>query len=150
MTTPILVSSFYDRVWNQGDRSALDDLVTDDFRFQGSLGPAIEGRDAFWQVVTMVRGALSGYHCAVLDCVSEDARSFARMAFSGTHTGPFRGYAPTGLGVKWHGAALFQFEGTRIREIWVLSDTAALDAALAANERAAAEGMLPHAQARSE
>ncbi|MFM9936782.1 MAG: ester cyclase [Novosphingobium sp.] len=133
MTVHPLVSSFYDRVWNTGDRLALDALVTDDFRFQGSLGPAIVGRDAFWQIVTMVRTAMSGYTCAILACVSEEAQAFAKMQFSGTHVGPFRSYQPSGLSVAWAGAALFQFDGGRIREIWVLSDTAALDAALAAN-----------------
>lgn len=136
MTTHPLVSSFYERVWNSGDRAALDELVTDDFRFQGSLGPAIVGRDAFWQIVTMVRTALSGYHCAIEACVSEETQAFARMRFSGTHVGPFRGFAPTGQNVDWAGAALFQLEGLRIREIWVLSDTTALDAALAANAAA--------------
>jgi hypothetical protein len=48
MTTHPLVSAFYGRVWNAGERAALDDLVTDDFRFQGSLGAAVIGRDAFW------------------------------------------------------------------------------------------------------
>lgn len=133
MTTHPLVSRFYDRVWNGGDRSALDELVTDDFRFQGSLGPAILGRDAFWQIVTTVRSAMSGYHCAILACVSEETQAFAKMKFSGTHVGAFRTYQPSGLEVAWHGAAHFQFGGDRIRELWVLSDTAALDAMLAAN-----------------
>jgi steroid delta-isomerase-like uncharacterized protein len=136
MTTHPLVSSFYDRVWNSGDRSALDELVTDDFRFQGSLGPAIIGRDAFWQIVTTVRSALSGYHCEILVCVSEESQAFAKMKFSGTHVGPFRNYPPSGLDIAWHGAALFKFEGGRIREIWVLSDTTALDAALGVNASA--------------
>jgi hypothetical protein len=137
MTTHPLVGRFYARVWNAGDRAALDELVTDDFRFQGSLGQAIVGRDAFWQIVTMVRTALSGYHCEILDCVSEEAKAFARMQFSGTHVGPFRNFAPTGLGLSWAGAALFQFDGEHIRKIWVLSDTTALDAALAANAASA-------------
>ncbi|MBX9664971.1 ester cyclase [Novosphingobium sp.] len=140
MTTHPLVSSFYDRVWNSGDRAALDDLVTNDFRFQGSLGAPIVGRDAFWQIVTMVRTALSGYHCAIEACVSEEDQAFARMTFSGTHTGPFRGFAPSGRQVSWAGAALFGFEGGRIGEIWVLSDTAALDAILAANAEAESAG----------
>jgi predicted ester cyclase len=140
MTTHTLVSSFYERVWNAGDRAALGELISDDFRFEGSLGPAIVGRDAFWQIVIAVRAAFSGYHCAILACVSEDKQAFAKMKFSGTHAGPFRNHAPTGLGVAWHGAALFQFEGDRIREVWVLSETAALDAALAANAGSAAQG----------
>jgi steroid delta-isomerase-like uncharacterized protein len=127
-----LVNAFYDRVWNTGERAALDQLVTDDFAFQGSLGPAIVGRDSFWQIVTMVRGALSEYHCTVVTCVSDDAKAFARMRFAGIHTGSFRGHAPSGRRVEWQGAALFQFEAQRIHSLWVISDTAALDAALRA------------------
>jgi predicted ester cyclase len=84
----------------------------------------------------MVRTALSGYHCAIEACVSEETQAFAKMRFSGAHVGPFRGFAPTGLELAWAGAALFQFDGSSIREIWVLSDTTALDAALGANASA--------------
>ena len=131
MATHPLVSAFYARVWNAGERSALDDLVTDDFHFQGSLGAPVIGRDAFWGMVSFVRGALSDYHCTIVDCVSEGDRAFARMRFAGTHTGPFRGHEPSGRRVEWQGAALFTFTGERISALWVLSDTAALDAALA-------------------
>jgi hypothetical protein len=48
MTVHKLVSEFYGRVWNAGDRAALDDLLSDGFTFQGSLGPEVAGRDAFW------------------------------------------------------------------------------------------------------
>lgn len=130
MTTHPLVSTFYARVWNAGERAALNDLVTEDFRFQGSLGAAVIGRDAFWGMVSFVRGALSDYHCTIVDCVTEGDRAFARMRFAGTHTGAFRGVEPSGRRVEWQGAALFDFTGERISELWVLSDTAALDAAL--------------------
>jgi predicted ester cyclase len=141
LTIHKLVSDFYSRVWNTGDRSALDDLLSDSFTFQGSLGPEVAGREAFWQIVSSVRAALSDYHCEILECVSDDTRAFAKMKFSGQHTGPFRGHAPTGLMAAWHGAALFHFDGNRIGKIWVLSDTAALDAMLAANAEAARGGL---------
>ncbi|WP_298173131.1 ester cyclase [Novosphingobium sp.] len=131
MSTHPLVSAFYARVWNAGERTALDELVTDDFHFQGSLGAPVIGRDAFWGMVSFVRGALSDYHCTIVDCVSEGERAFARMRFAGTHIGPFRGHEPRGKRVEWQGAALFTFTGDRIAALWVLSDTAALDAALA-------------------
>lgn len=134
MSTHSLVSAFYGRVWNAGERGALDDLVTDDFHFQGSLGAPVIGRDAFWGMVSFVRGALSDYHCTIVDCVTEEGKAFARMRFAGTHTGPFRGVEPTGRRVEWQGAALFEFAGDRISALWVLSDTAALDAALARAE----------------
>jgi len=131
MTVHHLVSSFYGRVWNAGERAALDDLVTDDFRFQGSLGAPVIGRDAFWGMVSFVRGALSDYNCTIVTCVSEGDQAFARMRFAGTHSAAFRGHEPSGRRVEWQGAALFDFAGERIAALWVLSDTAALDAALA-------------------
>ena len=55
------------------------------------------------------------------------------MQFSGTHSGPFLGHAPTGKRVSWQGAALFTFRGGRIAELWVLGDLAALEAQLREN-----------------
>jgi predicted ester cyclase len=133
MTIHKLVGEFYTRIWNAGDRSAVEELLSNGFKFRGSLGPEIVGRDRFWEIVTGVRSALSNYHCEILDCVSEGSRAFAKMKFSGRHTATFRGHQPSGLIVAWHGAALFQFEGDRIGELWVLSDTAALDAMLLSN-----------------
>jgi len=43
MTVHKLVSEFYARVWNPGERAALDDLLSDGFTFQGSLGPEVAG-----------------------------------------------------------------------------------------------------------
>ena len=60
-----------------------------------------------------------------------DDRAFARMRFSGRHTAPFRGFAPTGREVSWAGAALFRFADEVIAEIWVLGDLAGLDTLLA-------------------
>jgi hypothetical protein len=54
MTIHKLVSEFYGRVWNAGDRAALDELLSGTFTFQGSLGPEVAGREAFWQIVSSV------------------------------------------------------------------------------------------------
>jgi predicted ester cyclase len=69
--------------------------------------------------------------------VVEGERAFARMRFSGRHTGPFLGFAPTGAELAWAGAALFDTEDGRIRSLWVLGDLAGLTAQL---ERQAAGG----------
>ena len=65
------------------------------------------------------------------ECVAEGDRAFARMRFSGRHTAPLRGFAPSGREVPWAGAALFRFAGGVIAEAWVLGDLAGLDAHLA-------------------
>ncbi len=135
MSTPPLVRAFYERIWNAGELEAIAELLSEDVVFRGSLGTEVRGRQEFAKYVQSVRGALSDYHCAILECVSEDAQAFARMRFSGMHTGQFRQFAPTGLPVHWSGAALFRFETERIAALWVLGDLAGLDRLLEHNER---------------
>ena len=140
MTTPTLVADFYQRIWNAADRSALDQLLSADFVFRGSLGPELRGHVPFWDYVCNVRSALADYRCEILECVAEQHLAFAKMRFSGMHVANFRGYRPSGLPVHWHGAALFRFERDRIRELWVLGDLAGLDELLRSN---AGEKMAP-------
>jgi predicted ester cyclase len=133
MTTPHLVSIFYQRIWNLGSQSAVDEILSEDFVFRGSLGAEMRGRARFWDYVCGVRSALDDYRCDVLECVSEGSLAFAKMGFGGIHVGTFRGHRPSGLPVRWHGAALFRFENERIGELWVLGDLAGLDAMLNSN-----------------
>jgi steroid delta-isomerase-like uncharacterized protein len=134
MSTPWLVERFYAQIWNSGDMSAVSRLLAEDFSFRGSLGTELRGREAFVDYVLAVRAPLASYRCEILDCVTEGGRAFARMRFSGLHTGPFRGYAATGKPVHWMGAALFRFENQAIVEVWVLGDLAGLDALLKDND----------------
>jgi steroid delta-isomerase-like uncharacterized protein len=130
MSTPCLVQAFYERIWNAGEPDAASELLTPDFSFRGSLGDERRGQLAFMDYVRSVRAALSDYRCEILDCVAEDDRAFARMRFSGHHTGSFRGFPPTGREVHWLGAALFRFDSQAIAELWVLGDLSGLDARL--------------------
>ena len=136
MSTPQLVEAFYSRIWNRGDLVATSDLLSNDFRFRGSLGSELRGTAAFEEYVRSVRGALSNYHCEILDCVAEQNKAFAKMRFSGIHVGSFRGFDPTGKPLHWLGAALFTLELDRISELWVLGDLVGLDNALEENARA--------------
>jgi predicted ester cyclase len=133
VSTPSIVKTFYSRIWNQGDLAASADLLAIDFRFRGSLGPELRGRDSFGEYVGLVRGALADFNCEILDCVTEQNKAFAKMCFSGVHVAEFRGHQPTGKPVRWLGAALFRLEGELISELWVLGDLVSLDADLKAN-----------------
>lgn len=135
MSTPKLVSEFYERLWRLGDCSALLDVLHQDVVFRGSLGLELKGADAFWGYLSEVKSALADYRCDVVDCVAEGDAAFARMRFSGVHVGVFRGYAPSGNAVYWSGAAHFIFREGRIAQIWVLGDLAGLDALLRENEK---------------
>ena len=131
-----LVASFYADIWNRGDLSVIPVLLREDFTFRGSLGAERRGHAGLAAYVALVRGALTEYRCDILDLVAEDGKAFARMRFSGVHSGDFLGHAPTGRRVEWMGAALFT-TGTdgRVCDLWVLGDTQALTTQLEANAR---------------
>lgn len=82
----------------------------------------------------MVRTALADYRCDILESMIEKGqRAFAKMRFSGSHVGQFRGYAPTGKPVQWVAATLFHVNETCIVDLWMLCDLISLDALLKEN-----------------
>ena len=121
-----VVRSFYAEIWNRGELEAAKRLCHSELTFRGSLGQVRRGRAEFLEYVSYVRGALNEYECDIQETVVEGDRVFARMLFSGTHTGMFEDFPPTGARVRWHGAALFTLEQDRIRDLWVLGDVQAL------------------------
>lgn len=133
MSTPWVVTAFYEQIWNAGVLDAAARVLTVDFRFRGSLGSELQGQPAFLDYVRSVRAALAEYRCEIVACVAEEERAFARMRFSGRHVGPLLGHAATGKLVQWEGAALFEFRGGAIATLWVLGDLAGLKSMLEAN-----------------
>ena len=117
-----LVRRFYRAVWNAHDRSATAELLTEDFRFRGSLGRESMGLQAFAKYVDSVHESLGDYRCEIEELVSEGERGFARMTFSGIHRGLLLGHPPTGKRVSWAGAALFHARGRKLESLWVLGD----------------------------
>lgn len=128
------VERFYEKIWNDRDKSAIPAVLHRDLTFCGSLGEQRRGHDEFAAYVEMVHAALDDYRCIIEDLVVEPPKAFARMTFQGTHAHEFLGYAPTGKPVRWAGAALFTFEGEKISDVWVLGDLKGLESVLKQNE----------------
>ena len=122
MTPRRLVTRFYEEVWNRASTVAIPELFHADCVFRGSLGAERRGHEGLSAYVREVTGALGGYRCDIEALVVEDERAFAKMRFSGRHTGEFLGFPPTGREVSWAGAALFECDASRIRSLWVLGD----------------------------
>jgi steroid delta-isomerase-like uncharacterized protein len=117
-----LLDRFYHEMWDRFDKRLFPELLTEDFRFRGSLGQETSGYDEFGAYVDLVRGAFPDFTNHVEDVVSEGDRAFARLTYRGTHRGELFGIAPTGRRVEYAGAALFRFRDGRIAEAWVLGD----------------------------
>jgi steroid delta-isomerase-like uncharacterized protein len=107
-----LVERFYSDIWNRCDFAMAAEILADDFRFRGSLGPETVGVPAFHAYVESVHAALGDYHCTIEEMINAETGVAARMTFAGVHRGPLFGVAPTGRTVSWAGAAFFQIGRT--------------------------------------
>ncbi len=103
------VETFYHVIWNQHDKSAIPDVLSENFEFRGSLGLLKQGHTGFSEYLDMVHQALGNYRCDIEELLCDENRVFAKMLFSGIHRNEFMGYPATGREVSWQGAALFHF-----------------------------------------
>jgi predicted ester cyclase len=121
------VRKFYVVIWNAHYKSAIPDIIDEQFEFRGSSGQEKKGHEGFVEYLDMVHCALGVYECSIEEMIADGAKVFARMKFSGTHRGVFLGYEPTGKKVSWDGAALFHFKAGLVSTLWVLGDIKALE-----------------------
>ena len=117
---------FYDEFWNEINLQRADEILHSDVTFRGSVGVGATGRQEVCDYVVMITSALSDYRCEVESLITEGNRAAVKVRFSGSHTGEFLGYPPTGHRLEWVGAAFFAAEGDTLRDIWVLGDLEAL------------------------
>lgn len=118
----MLVERFYYEVWNNADERVACEILSDDFRFRGSLGPEKRGSDGFIEYMRSIHQALADYRCIIDGIVVDDEQVAARMTFKGRHQATFFGVEATGREIAWAGAAFFRIENGRIAELWVLGD----------------------------
>jgi len=126
MDSKTIIERFYAEIWNAHDTALAQDICDNDIAFRGSLGAESRGIEPFLAYVDSIHASLSGYRCDIEELVTERNRGFAKMRFSGKHTGDFLGFAPTNRMVSWSGAALFYLADEKIHRVWVLGDLHAL------------------------
>lgn len=117
-----LVERFYYEVWNQADENVAREILAEDFRFRGSLGPEKLGQDGFIEYMRSIHTALKNYECIINDLVISDNKVAAKMTFQGIHQDVFFGVDKTDKLISWAGAAFFTIENDRLSSLWVLGD----------------------------
>jgi predicted ester cyclase len=123
MPTPAdLVRRFYDEVWNRADETVAREILHEDFRFRGSLGPELRGVDGFIAYMRSIHQALGDYTCIIDDLVATADRAAARMRFRGIHRARFFDVEATGREIVWPGGAFFTTDGNQIVALWVVGD----------------------------
>ena len=113
---------YYRMMWNRWDKSAFEEILVPDLFFRGSLGQVTRGYTGLSQYMDFIRAAFQDFTNSIKEIISEGDKAFARLMYTGTHEGEIFGVAPTHRKISYAGAAVFYFDGDKIREVWVLGD----------------------------
>jgi predicted ester cyclase len=117
-----LVERFYSDAWNRWEDRVVDELLTSDFVFRGSLGDEAEGREGFRAYRDRVRSAFPDFRNDVLEIVANGDQAAVRLRCTGRHGGELFGIAATGREVAYDAAAFLRARDAQLCEVWVLGD----------------------------
>jgi predicted ester cyclase len=109
-----LVVRLIEEVWNAGDLDALPGLWVEETR-----GEAIAMRD-------LLTAAFPDLHAGIDDLIAEDDQVVARLTFTGTHQGEFRGIAPTGRAITFSAIRIYRLADGKIVGSWAVQDALGL------------------------
>jgi steroid delta-isomerase-like uncharacterized protein len=112
-----VVHRFIEAVFEDGDLSAVDELVSDDFvpHTWPSTG---DGRGDLKRAMERVATALTDPVFTVDDTIAEDDRVVVRLTASATQTGEFMGLPPSGKRYTIAEIHIFRVRRGRITEHW--------------------------------
>lgn len=116
------VRQWYEQMWNQWDESVIEQILDSEVELRGSLGQAHHGHRGVAEYMRFVRGVFPDFRNRIDDLVEEGNRVFARLTYTGTHSGDLFGIPPTRRRIEYAGAALFTFRNGRVANVWVLGD----------------------------
>jgi len=126
-----VVRRYYSEIWNAWSEPALEELISPDIVFHGSIGTAVEGIAGFRRYRERIRSAFPDFHNHIEELVAGEDKVAAHLTYTGTHGGELFGFPGTGRKISYQGLALFAFQEGKIIRAFVLGDTETLKRQLA-------------------
>jgi predicted ester cyclase len=113
-----IVRRLYEACINPGRLDLIDTIVGDAYIGpQGERGPA-----GFRGTLDALRNGMPDIHFTIDDLIAEGDRVAVRWHWVATHTGEFRGLAPSGVRATNSGVAFYQLQDGRIVRAWLETD----------------------------
>ncbi len=107
-----VVRSFFERAWNDGDDSAIDEFIATD---AGGNDPDFgAGRHGFRKQWKQWRTAFPDLHFAIVDLIAERDLVLCRWTLTGTFKNEFQGIPATGKKIKVEGMSLERISNGQI------------------------------------
>jgi steroid delta-isomerase-like uncharacterized protein len=114
------VREFYERGWNQGDLSVIDELFAPDYQdHDADAQTGTSGLEAARRFIETFRAAIPDLHVAVEDQYAEGSTVTTRWTATGTHEGTLIGVPASHRRVEVSGISIDRFdEEGRLVEGW--------------------------------
>jgi steroid delta-isomerase-like uncharacterized protein len=122
-----ILRRFIGEVWNQGNLSLADQLLSADYTHHDAATPDLgPGPESEKGRVNLYRTAFPDLHFTIAALLADGDMLTCRWTCEGTHRGPLNGIAPTGKSIKIAGITINRFTSGRIAEGWVVWDALGL------------------------
>ena len=106
------------RVWNEGDASAVDDFLTDAYVIHSDPGDPWDGqtlsRHAFKQRLAISRSPFPDLHFDIVETIADGDGVAIAWTMRGTQTGPLGDRPASGRTIDVHGITIYYFRDGRI------------------------------------
>lgn len=103
---------------NKKDLSLLDDLVAPNY-FDHI---AKQGQELIKQLIVMLYKGFPDYHATIEDIVAEGDKVWARVTYTGTHTGEYLGFPPSGKKISYNSVTIKRVVDGKMVEGWTVND----------------------------
>lgn len=116
------VLRFYEEALNAGREEAFTELLAPDVAYFNPATGTARGPEGVLAAIRGLRAAFPDLRYTVEELIVDGDRVAARFTLRGTHRGPFRGRAATGLTVEIGGSTHYRVAGGKITEVRVFAD----------------------------
>jgi steroid delta-isomerase-like uncharacterized protein len=118
-----VVRQFIEGVFNQGNVSLANEIVSPDYVEHEQLPPGMpQGREGFEMMIPMLHSAFPDFKATIEDIVAEDDKVVIRMTWSGTQQGEFMGLPASGNQMSIAIIDIFRLTDGKIMDHWGVSD----------------------------
>lgn len=113
-----IIRRWYDAE-NAKDLSSIEDIVASDCVDHAHQ---LQGVEAYKQYIVAFAQGFPDFHETIEDLIAEGDKVWVRFTFTGTHTGEYRGVAPTGKKVTAEIVDIFRIVDGKVVEWWEVAD----------------------------
>jgi steroid delta-isomerase-like uncharacterized protein len=114
-----LIRRFYEELVNQRKVELTEELISFDFDDHAARGSGLENFKTLYAIMLRI---FPDIQAKIEDLIEEGDRVAARVEFTATQAGTFRGFPPANRRVSFSGMDMFRFKDGKIVERWAQRD----------------------------